>query len=189
MPKVTERKFMMWSGIERGPVYIRTKLKEFHQELIYPDQAEHAERDGIKLLTLKDILGQLGENKAGELVLFDTLPTPSWSGNHWVIAYHDQEKATAKLAFSSTLGDHLYESVEPFEVSTDLPMFTGCSVQPLVFDGAVLSHYQLGYLLRVQGEEVLEKVRRPHEDIYWSESARSCFSDPENWRFITPAAL
>ncbi len=90
-----------------------------------------AEEIGIKPLSLREILDQIGLEKIESAVLFDT--PPSLLGNHWRVTEMTEETAT--IQFCSIFGNRDYLRIPPAEVSLDQVLFTGVSIQEFELDG------------------------------------------------------
>ena len=120
------------SGIEGLVWKIKPPFKSNYGDFYaqaHQDLVKEAERHGIRLLSLADILShkKLGD-KVDNLVLFDTYDVIVLPGNHWRILELDKERRVAKLQFCGTFGLDDLENFEPFELPIDTLFFTGVTV-------------------------------------------------------------
>jgi len=93
---------------------------------------KHAEKNGIKPLSYREIAEQLPEGLENA-VLFDTPKSPGLVGNHWRVV--SQAEETVTLQMCGIFGNHDEPDIFPVEVAKNLPLFTGLSLQKYELDG------------------------------------------------------
>jgi hypothetical protein len=173
------------SNIEGGPIYEVTNPQELRKKPINTVDPREFKKLGITLLSLRDIAKQLGCDRWGEWVLFNTLPTCG-IGDHWVVASMSEDANIATLAFSFSRGQAFYDHVLPFKLAMDLPFFAGVQVQPLIgSDGQPPSHYELCVREQQRGRDALRQVRMGGEmELYWTEGAEKYLE--KGFQFLAP---
>lgn len=95
---------------------------------LFPGNLEAARKNGIKPVSLTDIIEKLEEERASEyrVVFFDLPAGYTIPGNDFRLGGINQEKRTATLILCGPGGTYDYSStVKPIEVPLDKPFFTG----------------------------------------------------------------
>jgi hypothetical protein len=121
--------------INLGPVDIKIKDKQALPLLpleFTEANLRIARKNGVKPLSLEEILAQIKPEEIGKAVLFDTPPVRGFVGNHWRITRItelDRERKYATLQLCGIFGTYDYDQVLPVNVPLNTVMFTGVSIQ------------------------------------------------------------
>ena len=99
---------------------------------------KHAGENGVKALSLGEILVQVRPEGIKNMVLFDSPRDIGFPGNHWRIQEIEADREVATLLLCNELGTRDY-NFPPIEVPFDTPLFTGISVPRLELNGRPVS--------------------------------------------------
>ncbi|MFC1625611.1 hypothetical protein ACFL1Q_01045 [Patescibacteria group bacterium] len=166
--------------ISIGPFSVKVDRRVYEKiRLIYPYQNTEfnlslARESGIKPISLKEIVDQVGLPNLSKTVLFDTPPDGFTPGNHWRTLEVNKEQETAVIQLCGIFGSHDYDLVPPIKISSTTALFTGVS----------LMQYELGNLpatlrevvettskLTAPDDPLWESLKLKDETILWSNSS------------------
>ena len=161
-----------------GPAAIDVKTKDL-KNILFPCSIKNneynlilAEKNGVKPLTLGEIINQINPEHLSQTVLFDTPPKRGFAGNHWRILEIDQEQNFGTLQFCGPFGNYDYDLIPSFNISFDTPLFTGVSLQKYEIDESPVSLQEVVKTIQELGKPDYypECLKRVDENILWSNS-------------------
>lgn len=130
-----------------------------------------AHENGVKPLSLQDILSQIQLTDIANTVFFDTPPAIPVAGNHWRVIRINPDTKSATLHFCGTYGSFDYNNVSPVEVPLTQPLFTGISIQEYKLDNAPATLSQVAQAVADAGNEYpRSNIKYLSERIFWSGS-------------------
>lgn len=153
-------------GAVKIPTDLLTRTK------IYPveENLRLAEQEGVKPVSMQDIISQFDAAQLARAVFFDQRPSNCSFGNFWRIASPAPENPDhIMLQFCNSFGQDIIQ-IPPVTVSKNDILFTGMSIESYALDGKDATLEEVNTLLR--SEKKKENYTFPKNRLSYGEDAQ-----------------